>query len=157
MFLQITENIKDHARGKAIVCKTLGTRIAVDDRCDNCLQLLRHAGVLPYQVHDINDRHASPFSLPREVVAEALRIDNANPRSVFRRGSVRHYHHSDKEGDPGSGFERIVQEILEETEQGTIFPKLEAAWNMRYGGEGGHAPPPPNLPRPTGYGTLGRG
>ena len=139
------------------MCKTLGTRIAIDDRCDNCLQLLRHAGVLPYQVHDINDARASTFSLPREVVAEALRIDSANPRQVFRRGSVRHYHHSDRPGDPGSGFERIVQEILEETEQGTIFPKLEAAWNMRIGGEGGHALPPPNLPRPVGYGTLGRG
>ena len=156
VFLQITENIRDHARGKAAVCKHLGTRLAIDDRCDNCTQLIWHAGVLPYQIYDVNNPHARPFSLPREIVQEALRIDEAAPQRVYRRGAVRHFHHSDRPGHPGSGLERVVMEILEEYDQRTIFPKLEACWRMRNGGEAGHRPPGPRLPRPGDYGTLGR-
>ena len=137
VFLFITNDKTKSARGKSEVCQRLGTRIAVDDRFDNCLQLCRGAGVLPYQVWDPSDAQAREFHLPRNVVEMANTVDAENRSRVYRHGQVRHFAFSDHKGEPGSGFERVCYEIVSECEQRTIYPKITAAYRCSIGSQTG--------------------
>ena len=128
VFLFITNDKTKSARGKSEVCQRLGTRIAVDDRFDNCLQLCRDAGVLPYQVWDPSDARALEFHLPRNIVEMAKTVDAESRSRVYRNGQVRHFSFTDHNGEPGSGFERVIHEICSECEQRTIYPKITACY-----------------------------